>query len=400
MLKAALSPLRRWREARALPPEAKAAIRQDRHALPAADPGTEPAIAATLAWLCRAQDLSRSDDGGVARHFSLVSGWAPSYPETTGYIVPTLLEQARRRGAPELAERARRMLDWLVGIQFPEGGFQGGMVDQLPRVPVTFNTGQILMGLAHGTATFGEAYREPMRRAADWLVATQDEDGKWSRHPTPFAAAGLKTYETHVAWGLFEAARLEPDRPWGEAGLHQVRWALDQLTPNGWPRHACLSDPEAPLTHTLGYTLRGILEAWRFSGDRTFLAAAERLGRGMAGALRPDGRLPGRLRADWTPGVPWCCLTGNVQTAHGWLMLHEATGDPAWLDAGRRANAFVRRTLRLDGPPDRRGGVAGSYPIDGGYGRLEYLNWAAKFAIDSWQLEADLARGGAGTGAA
>jgi hypothetical protein len=120
----------------------------------------------------------------------------------------------------------------------------------------------------------------------------------------------------------------------------------------------------------------------------------------MAGALRPDGRLPGRLRADWTPGVAWCCLTGNVQTAHCWLMLHEATGQPAWLDAGRRANAFVRRTLRLDGPPARRGGVAGSYPIDGGYGRLEYLNWAAKFAIDSWQLEADLARGGAAAGAA
>ena len=30
-----------------------------------------------------------------------------------------------------------------------------------------------------------------------------------------------------------------------------------------------------------------------------------------------------------------------------------------------------------------RGGVKGSYPVDGGYGTYQFLNWAAKFCIDA-----------------
>jgi hypothetical protein len=53
------------------------------------------------------------------------------------------------------------------------------------------------------------------------------------------------------------------------------------------------------------------------------------------------------------------------------------------LSAARKGNAFVRRTVRIDGPPDIRGGVKGSFPVDGDYGRFEYLNWAAKFTVDA-----------------
>ena len=93
-----------------------------RRTLAATDPGADAAIDAALDWLCRAQDSSRTADGGVARHYGLRDGWGASYPETTGYIVPTLIDQAGRRGRPELLDRARRMLDWLVAIQFPDGG--------------------------------------------------------------------------------------------------------------------------------------------------------------------------------------------------------------------------------------------------------------------------------------
>src|SRR5262245_41833752 len=99
-----------WR----LPPAAKAERRKDRQGLASVDVGLERAISEAAKWLGRAQDRSRSADGGVARHYSLIDGWSTSYPETTGYIVPTMLALGER-------ERARRMLDWLVSIQFPEG---------------------------------------------------------------------------------------------------------------------------------------------------------------------------------------------------------------------------------------------------------------------------------------
>jgi hypothetical protein len=73
--------------------EAREEARKDRDGQAQSDPGAAVAIAEGLAWLCRAQDHSASSDGGVARHYSLLDGWAPSYPETTGYIIPTLLRE-------------------------------------------------------------------------------------------------------------------------------------------------------------------------------------------------------------------------------------------------------------------------------------------------------------------
>jgi hypothetical protein len=63
------------------------------------------------------------------------------------------------------------MLDLLGSVRLRDGAFQGGVVDALPVVPVVFNTGQVLIGLASGVAEFGESYRTPMRRPADWLVS-------------------------------------------------------------------------------------------------------------------------------------------------------------------------------------------------------------------------------------
>jgi hypothetical protein len=339
-------------------------------------------IEACIDWLAEAQDRSTTRDGGVARHYSLIDGWGTSYPETTGYIIPTLLDYAEERGAPELRERARRMLDWLVAIQLPEGGFQGGCIDSTPVVPVTFNTGQILFGLARGAAEF-EAYRAPMCRAAGWLAETLDDDGCWRKYPTPFAAAGEKAYETHVAWGLFEAARLEPSKHYEEAGFANLRWAINKQHDNGWVADCCLSDPSRPLTHTLGYYLRGVIEGYRFKPVPNVLEAAQATADGLLSALEDDGTLRGRLNPDWSAAVPWVCLTGSVQVAHCWLLLHEITGEARYLSAAAAVNRFVRCTVRTDSAPELRGAVKGSFPVDADYGRFQFLNWAAKFCIDS-----------------
>ena len=370
-----------------LPAAAKAARRRDRAEGPGSDPGIDRAVAEGLDWLRRAQDSSATRDGGVARHFGVISNWAKSYPETTGYIVPTMLEQAKLSGNAELRDRGRRMLEWLVSIQLPGGGFQGGMVGDDPVVPVTFNTGQILIGLAAGVAEFGDRYRESMCDAADWLVRTQDSDGCWRKHPTPFAAVSEKAYETHVSWGLFEAARIEPSRGYAEAALRNVRWALSLQRTNGWIDKNCLTDPTQPLTHTIGYALRGVMEAHRFAGDADLLASARRTADGLLSAIRTDGSLPGRLNSDWRGTVRWSCLTGNVQIAHSFFMLFDHTGDRRYRDAGYGLNRYVRQTLRLDDPNETRGAVKGSFPVDGDYCRFEYPNWATKFAIDSYTVE-------------
>jgi hypothetical protein len=367
-----------WR----LPEAAHRERSRDREGLPMRDPGAEAVVGACLEWLKRAQDHSASADGGVARDFSLISGWATSYPETTGYIVPTFLVASESRGDGELRGRAKRMLDWLAAIQFPDGGIQGGKIDVAHKVPVTFNTGQVLIGFCAGVHAFG-SYRDEMHAAARFLRDSLDTDGCWRRHPTPFASPGEKAYETHVSWGLFEAERLAPREGYGAAGLRQVDWALGKQQRNGWVADCCLARPDQPLTHTLGYFLRGVVEAHRLSAERRYLEAARRTADALMVAQQANGSLPGCLRADWRPAVPWVCLTGVSQIAESWLYLFEKTGDERYLTAALKGNAFVRRTVRVDGPPDTKGGVKGSFPVDGYYGRYTYLNWAAKFTVDA-----------------
>jgi hypothetical protein len=373
-----------------LPPLAKGVLRGDEGPQTGADPGPARIIDEGIAWLGRAQDRSASQDGGVARHFSLLNGWATSYPETTGYIIPTMIAYGQETGSADAIVRARRMLDWLVAIQFSEGGFQGGMVHQVPRVPVTFNTGQILMGLAAG-AILDPRYCEPMRKAADWLVATQDADGCWRKHPTPFAAAGEKTYETHVALGLMDAATVNGNRGYLEAALKQVDWALANQAANGWLAQCCLEDPKYPLTHTLGYALRGLVGAFLASRQERYLKAACLTADGLMMALKHDGSMSGRLDAQWGSAVDWVCLTGSSQIAHCWLLLHRETGRADYLAAGLAANAYVRKKIALNGPDDIRGGVKGSFPVNGGYGTWQYLNWACKFTIDANREELKVA---------
>jgi hypothetical protein len=278
------------------------------------------------------------------------------------------------------------MLDWLVSIQLANGGFQAGVIGSTPAMPVTFNTGQILLGLASGAREFGR-YRAAMCKAADWLVSTQDADGCWRKHPTPRAKPGEKTYETHVAWGLLEAARLEPDRPYAEAALANVRWALRWQRDNGWFEKCCLNDPTQPLTHTLGYTLRGVVEAYRFSKDTGFLQAARKTADGLLTAMRSGGFLPGRLPANWRGTVGWACLTGSVQIAHCWLLLYQDTGAVQYRDAAYAVNRFVRRSMKTNGLAATRGAIKGSFPVDGQYGAYQYLNWACKFFVDAHLLE-------------
>jgi len=370
-----------------LSPAARAEYRRDWRGPARHDPGIERALEATLDWLCSAQDNSASRDGGVASHFSLLTGWGTSYPETTGYIIPTVLAAAAWRNDEAFRQRARRMVDWLVSIQFPEGAFQGGSIGVKRVTPVAFNTGQILLGLASAVREFGDKYREPMRKAADWLVATQDADGCWRKYPTPFAEPGEKSYEAQIAWGLLEAARIEPQKGYAEAALDKVRWALGLQKDNGWFDKCCFTPTSAPLTHTLGYALRAVLEAYRFTNDTAFLEPCMKTSDGLLNAIRKDGFVPGRLYSDWRGAVPWACLAGTAQIACCWLILYQHTGLARYRDAAFMATRYLRRTVRIDGPPGIRGGIKGSFPVNGDYCGFEYINWACKFFIDANLLE-------------
>lgn len=357
-----------------------------------AEPAVEESIHASLNWLLRAQANSKPHDGGFSRHYCLRNGWGPSYPETTGYIIPTLLECEKEFDRPELGAAAEEALNWLIGIQFPDGGFQGGTVLDKPVVPVIFNTGQILFGLAAGTKRFGQPYAKAMTAAADWLVQAQDEDGAWRKFPSPFAdSSRLRAYDTHVAWGLIEAYKTAGNESWLKAAMRHLHHALGFKADNGFVASCCLMNPQMPYTHTLGYYLRGLVEGAAISNDKFLLDVSLDLANRLAGLIKSDGFLAGKIDHLWHPAAAWSCLTGSVQIAACFFRLAEITKDSSLIGKARLLNQYVRRTVKIIGPSDPTdgitGGIKGAYPTFGYYNRYQFLNWAAKFFVDSSLME-------------
>ncbi|TAN03003.1 MAG: hypothetical protein EPN36_14800 [Rhodanobacteraceae bacterium] len=357
-----------------------------RSARPSVSP--ELGLQAAADWLKRAQDATGC--GGVSANYDVVKRqWAGAYPETTGYIIPTFFRYAEFSGDKDCRERAVRMAVWESDIQLAEGGVRAGTLDAAQIVPTIFNTGQVLFGwTAAWQQTQDARFRDSLVRAADWLVAAQDPDGAWRRFASPFAAHALNTYNTRVAFGLAQAGQALGEPRYIESSVRNVQWALTRMHANGWLENNDLEDNSKPLTHTIAYATRGILEIGLIARDGGFVDAAARIARAVAQTQRDDGALPGRLDAEWRPACRWTCVTGNAQMAIIWQRLAREIGDHSWLPAAENANRFnlsVQDVAAADLAV--RGGLPGSHPIGGGYMKNRYPNWAAKFFMDALMLQ-------------
>jgi hypothetical protein len=354
----------------------------------AVDPRAMPHLEAALEWLARAQDAT--PDGGFARGYSLTwrgpwgRGWQPAYPETTGYIIPTLYVAADFLGRPDLAERAGRAARWAVEIQLASGATRGGVMGD-PESPAVFNTGQVMLGwLSAFAATGDDRFAAATRRAGRFLVDMLDADGLWRRGNSRFADPQATLYNARVAWALAEAGTRLMEPEFTAAAARNLHAVARRQHDNGWIPDCCLSDPQRPLLHTLAYAIRGLLEGGRVLKDDYLIGRAALAGQRLAATVRGDGWMAGRYRADWSPAARWSCLTGEAQMANNWMRLFQITGDEQWLRPVPAVLRFLQATQnRTTRDPGLRGGIKGSAPLSAEYGTHQVLNWATKFFVDA-----------------
>lgn len=342
-------------------------------------------LQAAVAWLERAQDATGT--GGVAGRYRLRSGWTSAYPETTGYIVPTFLALAREAGRDRFRERARRAIEFLLALQLPNGAFPGGEVANGTREPSFFNTGQILTGLTAWHRETGDPRAaRAARQAADWLLSFQEPDGSFRRH---LYHDIVTTYGAHASCWIAEVGLHAGEARYLDAARRHVDWVLTHQDPEtGWI-DLCGFVPEhhrarQSVTHTIAYTLAGVLTTAEITGHVQAIAAVERAALGIARRLELSGWLPGVLDSRWRAVAPFACLTGNAQMALVWFALFERGGDTRYLNAALKAIDLVKRAQPMTNADEGiRGGIPGSDPIWGDYIRMAVPNWSAKFFIDA-----------------
>lgn len=342
-----------------------------------------------MTWLCAAQDAA--EEGGVSALYDLRSGtWGPPYPETTGYIIPTFFDYAARRGLENYRERAIHMADWLLTLQLENGAFPiGPLWLDWERTPIVFDTGQILHGLMRTfNETGSQKYLESACRAGDWLAEIQAPNGNWEKH---VSLGYVHTFNVRSAWGLLRLYSSSQVPRHLAAATANLDWALTQQDPNGWFHNAGFQPEVAPLTHTIAYTIEGLLESGIQLADQRYIDAARLAADALRKKQLEEGFLRGRYGPGWNSSLNWSCLTGTAQMALVWLRLYQTYQDEKDLNAALAANQYVKRRQLLRSPlPGVKGGIAGSYPIYCEYEPYRNLNWAVKFFADSLMLTEQL----------
>jgi uncharacterized protein YyaL (SSP411 family) len=354
---------------------------------------TRERLAAAARWLVKAHEAT-GRNGLSYGYFPCksASGWRVSYPETSGYTIPTLIAVSRALGDEEYRARAIEIARWELTHQMPSGAMPGGSTDRQKPIGVAFNTGMVLQGLvAAWSETRDHAFLEAARRATEYLAGDIDADGHFCSHGPFVGPSVIKTYTCLCAWPMYLAGQELGERRYLDAAVGVGRAALRQQNAAGWFDRNCLRvKGHAPLTHTIGYTLQGLLELGIVAGEEPFILAVRKALDGLLPACE-RGFLANRWYADWRPAGLSSCLTGAAQIAAVCLRLAEHTGDERCRRGGDALLNYLKALQSLHSKDlNVVGAIGGSFPLTGAYARFGFPEWATKYFADALILQDSL----------
>ena len=329
-------------------------------------------------WILSAQKAT--PNGGVAAWYKLSTGYCPtSYPEVTGYIIPTVFDLFHLTGEKKYRDVAIKMADWIISVQLATAAVPAMDFS----TPYVFDTGQCISGWVRAYKETGDArYLKAAEKAASWLAGMQSEDGSFPL--TPFTRS-THTYHCRVSWMLLQLYESTRNSVYRDVAVKNLNWALGFQKPNGW----CVPTNQET-THFIAYAGRGMLEASQITGNKAYLVFAQKLADALIQLQLPNGVLYGEYDQNWKPVVESSCLTGNLQIAIIWMRLYAITGDEKYRGAATKALCYVLATQDVTSPkPGINGSIAGSQPLTGSYCPNMYLSWATKFFIDAVNLLLD-----------
>lgn len=354
------------------------------------DSERKKALDISLAWLVKSIDPNTGGSrANYSRIFNGIKGWSGPYPETTGYIIPTFLNAARDFDEfRSLHDRAMKMGEWLLRIQFPDGAFPGNIYK--PNVILEksiFNTGQIILGLTSlYDFTQDARFLESASRAAHWLADNQSDDGTWQKFN--YVEGFSPSYYSRVSWPILKVYARTKDVKLKTASLKNLASIKKLQQPNGFIKGAGFKPDAYVFLHTLAYTIRGFIESASILEDQQLWDTGHAFAEKILHKFEVKKELYGAYYPDYS-GVNWYqCLTGNVQMAIIWSKIFLKTGDARFLNAASKAiDVVVEHQVKSSINADLIGAVAGSYPIYGRYMALRYPNWAVKFLADALMFE-------------
>ena len=341
----------------------------------------EDAIHRAAEWLLRAQQMM-ADDGFGSWH--MVDGWSASYPETSGYIIPSLLNYSESFNKEEIKPALIKSADWLVSIQKENGGWQGGRIGE-NKPAIVFNTAQIIRGLlAIHQLTGIRLYLDSSVRAADWLCEVQEEEGFWKKNALMNTA---RVYDSYVDVPLAQMWKVTGDKKYRTCAEKNLEWIIrKKQKANGW-FYDCdntVKRNDKPILHTIAYTIDGLIDCGEYFQNNDYISAAEKAAGVLRDKFSEKGYLNGRYDENWN-GSEYILTTGCAQMAINWMKLYALKGNAAYKAAADQMIdllVFIIDRGNYD-TADTKGALPGSFPVWGKYEPFAFPNWGTKYLLDA-----------------
>lgn len=332
----------------------------------------------TLNWI-QQSTRTKPNEKGSAAYYSIFSGWAEPYPETTGYLIPTLYNYGKALNEPKWTSMATGLGQWLCKLQLSNGAFPRSLKN---KEPLVFDTGMILFGMKSAWEnTEEDHFLDSLKRAVQWLADQLEPEGYWKQYC--FRPGFAPAYHSRIVWAILEANRyLQSD------ALHRLcqkafSFHLQFLNRNHGLNNAGFAQGETATTHTLAYSLRGLLESAWLLEDQVAVEKIALAGNILVSLLKSAGKLAGAYDENWQGDYSFSCITGHAQFSLFIWRLHEITQNTDFLAGSRDLFEWIANAPSKFPLHGIRGGIAGSKPLWGPYQRFRWLNWAAKFYLDA-----------------
>ncbi len=341
-------------------------------------------IRKVIDWLVLAQNITKN--GGVSKGYNLFGGWLPSYPETSGYIIPTFCDYADLVHNRKYLKICEEIADWECSMQLKNGAFKAKKLKDNYTYYI-FDTGQILLGLIR-------VYRELKKKiyincaikAGNFITENQDERGTWKTYTFQNIS---HAYNVRVAWALLELFLITNEEKFKFSAIKNIEWTLKQITKNYWFKK--INHINAPLTHFISYTIRGLLESGIILNDSRLKKISLNSALQLLNYFEKHKNLPATFNSEWKSKSYYSCITGNAQLSIIWLRLFQIFRNKRFLFNAKELNNQLKQKQTLDKKFKYiDGAIKGSDPIWGNYARFTFPNWAAKFFCDALILEKKL----------
>jgi len=307
---------------------------------------------------------------------SVLGKWESPYPETTGYLIPTLI--AGHPYVPELGllSLAKKQIPFFKNLRTAEGGFYS---DAKNSAPIVFDTAQILLGLISlvPEVTEPDLLLDEIAITRQWLRDLLDEEGNFISHN--YVLQYQPAYYSRIGWPLAFAENIIDSKPSTATKMLIHRITSSQNENHSFPNWGFYKGENA-YTHTLAYTLRGLWEYAELVNSKKIKKQVKQSLHKLHQTISSEGCIAGSYDENWEGDYSFICSTGNAQLALLNLLVFERTGQKIFLD---HISDLISPLLKAQRKVSlNKGAVPSSLPIWGPYQRMKFTNWTQKFFAD------------------